>query len=88
MWSILADSDLRGRQILYVVTYTWNLKKYNQLENITKRSRLTDVENKLVVTCGKGSGRAYKGGECEVQITESKIGSRMYHTTQRIEPSL
>ena len=85
--SILADSDLRGRQTLYVVTYTWNLK-YNQLANITKRSGLTDVENKLVVTCGKGSGTAYKGGKCEVQITESKIGSRMYHTTQRIEPTL
>ena len=28
-------------------------KKYNKLVNITKRSRLTDIENKLVVTSGE-----------------------------------
>ena len=32
-------------------------KKYNKLVNITKRSRPTDIENKLVVTSGEGYGR-------------------------------
>ena len=32
-------------------------KKYNKLVNITKRNRLADIENKLVVTRGeKGEG--------------------------------
>ena len=31
-------------------------KKYNKLVNITKRSRLTDIENKLLVTSGKREG--------------------------------
>ena len=34
----------------------WNLKKYNQLVNITKRSRLTEIQNKLVVTTGERGG--------------------------------
>lgn len=60
--SILADSDLRGRQTLYVVTYMWNPKKYNQPANITKRSRLTDIENKLAITNGqREQGRAKIG---------------------------
>ena len=28
-------------------------KKYNKLVNITKKSRLTDIENKLMVTSGE-----------------------------------
>ena len=40
----------------------WNLKKYNKLVNTTKkRSRLTDIENKPVVTSGGGEGQ-YRGG--------------------------
>jgi len=40
----------------------WNLKNYNQLVNITKRSRLTGTESKLEVTCGEGeAGRTIKG---------------------------
>ena len=39
----------------------WNLKKYNRLVNIKKRSRLTDTENKLVVTMGRMEGE-YRGG--------------------------
>ena len=32
-------------------------KKYNKLVNKTKRSRLTDPENKLAVTGGEGEGQ-------------------------------
>ena len=46
-------SEISQRQILYDITYMWNLKKKSKLVNITikkKRYRLTDIENKLVVT--------------------------------------
>ena len=43
----------RERQIIYVITHIWNLKKYNKLMNITK-SRLR--ETKLVVTSGEREG--------------------------------
>ena len=41
------------------------ISKYNKLVNITKRNRLTDVENKLVVTrgereWGRGKIKRYK----------------------------
>ena len=48
---------------------------YNKLVNITKRSRLTDLENKLVGTGGRVSDKEI--GEREVQATGYKIGSRM-----------
>ena len=34
----------RERQIQYDIIFIWNLKKYNKVLNITKRSRLTDTE--------------------------------------------
>ena len=35
----------------------WDLKKYNKPVNITKkRNRLTDMENKLVVSIGEREG--------------------------------
>jgi len=44
----------RERQILYNLTYVWNLKIYNRLVNITttKENRLKDTENKPAVTTG------------------------------------
>ena len=36
----------------------WNLK--NKQVNITKRNRLTNIENKLVVTSGEWEGRKGK----------------------------
>ena len=41
----LNESD-QERQILYDLTYIWNLKKQNTLANITKRNRRIDTENK------------------------------------------
>ena len=43
--------------------------------NITKSSRLTDLENKLVAAGGGVSDKEI--GEREVQATGYKIGSRM-----------
>ena len=42
-----------GSQILYVITSTWSLKKWNKWMNTTKQNRLIDTENKVVVTSGK-----------------------------------
>ena len=55
---MLREISQRERQILFVSTNMCNLKNYNQLMNITKRSRLTDTENKLEVSCGEGEAGA------------------------------
>ena len=48
------------RQILYVITYMWNLIKKNVC--ILKRNRLTDTENKVEVTSGKRKGGRWQDG--------------------------
>ena len=58
---MLREISQRERQILFVSTNMCNLKNYNQLMNITKRSRLTDTENKLVVTSKNGVEYRGKG---------------------------
>ena len=47
-------SEVSQREISYDIAYMWNLKKKNDTnELITKnRNRLTDLENKLMVTKG------------------------------------
>ena len=45
----------RERQILYHITYTWNLK-IHQTSEYNKRSRITDTENKLMVTSEEREG--------------------------------
>ena len=57
----------RERQILYDITYTWNLKhKQTYLKN---RNRLTDIENIPVTAKGK---RGWKKNELGVWINISK----------------
>lgn len=57
-------------------------KKYNKQVKITKRSRLTDLENKLEVTSVGMSNKEIR--EWEVQATGYKTGSRMCYTTWEI----
>ena len=40
----------RGRQILYAVTYMWNLNKWYKWTYLQNINRLTEIENKLMVT--------------------------------------
>ena len=49
----------RERQIPYDIVYMWNLKSKND----TKRNRLTDLENELMVTSG---GRVGGGIDWEI----------------------
>ena len=49
-WS---KSDREG-QILYDITYMWNLKNWYKWTYLQNRNRVTDVENNLMVTGGKG----------------------------------
>ena len=55
MWVDLEMIKLRERQILYI-TYMWNLKK-NLYKWTYLQNRLTDIENKLMVTKGEMEGR-------------------------------
>ena len=42
----------RERQISYDIAYMWNLKKWYKWTYLQNRNRVTDVENKLMVTRG------------------------------------
>ena len=46
----------------YHITYMWNLK-YDTNELICKTERLTDIENKLMVTKGEAGGGIRQHGE-------------------------
>ena len=50
---ILSEVSQRQRQI-YDITYVWNLKTGYKWTYLQSRNRVTDVENKLMVTGGKG----------------------------------
>ena len=47
----------RERQISYDITSMWNLKKWYKWTYLQNRNRLTDMENKLMVTKGERGGR-------------------------------
>ena len=51
---IVKLSEVRQRQVSYDVTYMWNLKQGYKWTSPQNRNRVTDVENKLIVTEGKG----------------------------------
>ena len=52
---MLSEISQTEKQILYDITYMWNLKKY-KLVNITERSRLTYIESEVMVTSGERGG--------------------------------
>ena len=73
------------KQILYDITYMWNLKnttsEYNKKEadsQIQRTNQWLPVERE-----GRGNTEVE---EWEVQTTGYKIGSRMYYTTWGIQP--
>ena len=45
---IIILSEVRKKQIPYDITYMWNLKKGYKWTYLQNRSRITDVENKLI----------------------------------------
>ena len=55
-----------NRQILYDITFMWNLKKKYKLTYLQYRNRLTDIENKLRVP--KGERRAVWGWRTHTTI--------------------
>ena len=52
--SILSEMSDTEREISYNITYMWNLKKRYKWTYLQNRNRLTDIENKFVVTKGEG----------------------------------
>ena len=53
-WNVTLG-EVRKRQILCNTTYTWNLNYDTSEIHMQNRNRLTDIENKLIVT--KAGGR-------------------------------
>ena len=51
-WMDLEIIILSKKKIPYDITYMWNLKKGYKWTYVQNRSRITDVENKLMVTGG------------------------------------
>ena len=53
----------RERQISYNIAYMWNLEKWYRCTHLQSRNRVTDVENKLMITKGgKGRGMNWEIG--------------------------
>ena len=64
----------KGRQISYDITYMWNLKKWYKWTYLKSRNRLTDIENKLMVTKEERWGRDKFGiWDQQIQTTIYKI---------------
>ena len=66
---IPSEVSQRKRQIPYDITYMWNLK-YGTNEPIYKTNRLTDIENRLVVTNGE---EGWGGIDWEFGISRCKL---------------
>ena len=60
LWQSLGHTEWsksdREWQISYDIAYMWNLKKWYKWTYLQNRSRVTDVENKLMVTKGEMGG--------------------------------
>ena len=52
---IILLSEVRERQVLHVIIYVWNLKN-NTWIYAQKRNRLTNIENKHMLTKAEMSG--------------------------------
>ena len=52
----------RARQISYDITYMWNLKEWPKWTYLQNGNRLTDLENKFMVTRQERLGRDKLGG--------------------------
>ena len=59
-------SKVSQRQTSYETTYMWNLKRWYTWTYLQNRNRVTDVENKLMVT--KGEKRVGINWKVEIDI--------------------
>ena len=57
------DNSDRERQISHDIVQMWNKKKDTKERHLQNRKRLTDLENKLMVTKGGSVGEGDKLGE-------------------------
>ena len=64
----------KERQISYDVAYMWNLKKKGyKLTYLQNRNKVTNVENKLMVTTGKRGGDKLGDWHWHIHTTIYKI---------------
>ena len=50
-------SNVKSQTISYDIAYMWNLKKWYKRTYLQNRNRVTDVENKLMITKGQSGGK-------------------------------
>ena len=62
----------RERQILYDITYMWNLKKYNKLVNITKKKQTHRYREQT-------SGYQWEEGRGEGQYRSRELSDANYY---------
>ena len=72
-------SEISQRQILYDITYMWNLNKYNKLMNtkiklVNTKKKEADSQIKLVVNNGEEQRGGTGIGKWKVQTTGCKTG--------------
>ena len=62
----------------------WNLKKWYKWAYLQDRNRLTDIENKLMVTKGDSGGR----GEDKLGVWYSHIHTTIHKTDKQQGPTV
>ena len=67
---------VREGQILYAITYTWNLKTQNKLVNTTKGKHIQAIKNELLVINGEREAREGKDRGMEVRGTNYYVKNK------------
>ena len=52
----------REKQVLYNITYMWDIEKWHRCTYLQSRNKVTDVENKLKVKVGREVGQTGRLG--------------------------
>lgn len=79
---IMVSGISQAEKDKYGITYMQNLENCNKLGNRTG-DRFIDIENKFMVTCGRGKGdRQYRDSDEDIQNIMYKLSynNRMYNT--------
>ena len=79
--------EMSDKEKYYIISLICRIKKIIQIKVYAKRKRLTDIENKLVITKREKEGERKKSGVWneEIQITMYKIDKQKGYTVYQRE---